>query len=395
MLYIWLLISLFALPVINHCKFSNVKFSGSVAVDFLDTEPNRSHFFSGSQNLDGVASLDLNSLEIYLDGKLSGDTVFSAQMDWDGNSVPTLELAYLRFQNAFGHGNILDVGKIINPLGNFIYRKNAQFNPLYGNPLIYDYRTNLRTDSYPTNTAEILNLKNNPNRNSTHTRNNIIDGIANVSDLAGMPLISPDYPTGITYYSRKDNIDYYLGISNNSLSNPTNVATSKHKNFFIKIAYAGSNKSRYGINFSAGSYLNNRVPFPDGFSSGDYLQKMVGFDYSYKRENLNLNAELVFNSFESPRVTEDLETTGYYVEAQYFWEPKFYGAIRIGGLIFGDVSTANGAPTSWDHDRDRSEFGLGYYLNEDVLTKFFVQNNDSDNLNVKDNLFGLQLNAVF
>ena len=186
------------------------------------------------------------------------------------------------FQNAFGHGNILDVGKIINPLGNFI-RKNAQFNPLR-NPLIYDYRTNLRTDSYPTNTAEILNLKNNPNRNSTHTRNNIIDGIANVSDLAGMPLISPDYLTELLIL-RKDNIDYYLGISNNSLSNPTNVATSKHKNFFVKIAYAGSNKSRYGINFSAGSYLNNRVPFPDGFSSGD-TQKMVKPDYSYKGENL-------------------------------------------------------------------------------------------------------------
>ena len=82
------------------------------------------------------------------------------QPRWIGmETQPTLELAYLRFQNAFGHGNILDVGKIINPVGNFIHRKHAQFNPLYGNPLIYDYRTNLRSDSYPTNVAEILSLK--------------------------------------------------------------------------------------------------------------------------------------------------------------------------------------------------------------------------------------------
>ena len=210
-----------------------------------------------------------------------------------------------------------------------------------------------------------------------------------------MPLLSPDYPTGLTYYSRKDNIDYYLGISNNSLSNPTNIATSKHKNVFIKIAYAGSDHSRYGINFSAGSYLDNRVPFPDGFSSGDYLQKMIGIDYSYKREKLNLNAEFVFNNFESPRITEDLETIGYYIEAQYFLKQKFYGALRIGGLIFGDISSINGTPTSWENDIDRSEFGLGYYFNEDILTKFFVQNNNSDNTSLEDNLFGLQLNAIF
>ena len=395
MLYIGLFIGLFILPITTHCKFKDVKLSGSVTVDLLDTETHRSHYFSGSRNLDGVASFDLSSLEIYLDGKLSGDTTFSAQMDWDGDSSPTLELAYLRFQNAFGHGNILDVGKIINPVGNFIHRKHAQFNPLYGNPLIYDYRTNLRSDSYPTNVAEILSLKNSNNRNITHTRNNINDGISHTSNLDGMPLISPDYPTGLTYYSRKDNIDYYLGISNNSLSNPTNIATSKHKNVFIKIAYAGSDHSRYGINFSAGSYLDNRVPFPDGFSSGDYLQKMIGIDYSYKREKLNLNAEFVFNNFESPRITEDLETIGYYIEAQYFLKQKFYGALRIGGLIFGDISPISGTPTSWENDIDRSEFGLGYYFNEDILTKFFVQNNNSDNTSLEDNLFGLQLNAIF
>ena len=139
MLYIGIFISLFILPVTTHCKLKDINFSGSVAIDFLDTETNRAHFVSGSQNLDGVASFGLRSLEIYLDSKLSSDTVFSAQMDWDGDSSPSLELAYLRFQNAFGHGNVLDLGKIINPVGNFIHRKQAQFNPLYGNPLIYEH----------------------------------------------------------------------------------------------------------------------------------------------------------------------------------------------------------------------------------------------------------------
>ena len=395
MLYIRLIIGLLILTVITHCKFKDVNFSGSVAVDFLDTENQRSHFISGSRNIEGVASFDLRSLEIYLDGELSGDTVFSAQMDWDGDSNPTLELGYLRFQNAFGRGNILDVGKIVNPIGNFIRRKHAQFNPLYGNPLIYDYRTNLRSDSYPTNTAEILSLKNSVIRNMTHSRNNIIDGISNQSSVDGMPLLSPDYPTGLMYFSRKNSVDYYFGISNNSLSNPKDISTSKHKNFFVKLAYAGSKYSRYGLNFAAGSYLDNRVPFPDGFSSGDYLQQVIGLDYSYKRENWNLNAEVIFNKFESPRISEDLETTGYYLEAQYFWERRFYGAMRIGGLIFGDVSPINGSNTSWDEDIDRLEFGLGYYLNEDILTKLFVQNNSSNNESLKDNLFGLQLNAVF
>ena len=395
MLHIRIIIVLLILTITSHAKFKDIKVSGSLTVDFLDTENQRFHFNSGSRNIEGVSNFDLRSLEIYLDSEISKDTVFSAQMDWDGDSNPTLELGYLRFQNAFGRGNILDIGKIINPIGNFIRRKHSQFNPLYGNPLIYDYRTTLRSDSYPTNTTEILNLRNSVNRNMTHSRNNIIDGISNISNIDGMPLISPDYPTGLMYYSRKDRIDYYFGISNNSVSNPKNISTSKHKNFFAKLAYAGSRHSRYGFNFAAGSYLDNRVPFPDGFSSGDYLQQVIGLDYSYKRRNYNLNAEIILNKFESPRINEDLKTTGYYLEAQYFWEPRFYGAMRIGGLIFGDVTPINGDATSWDQNIDRLEFGLGYYLKEDILTKFFVQNNKSDNANLKDNLFGLQLNAIF
>ena len=63
MLYIGLFIGLFILPITTHCKFKDVKLSGSVTVDLLDTETHRSHYFSGSRNLDGVASFDLSSLK--------------------------------------------------------------------------------------------------------------------------------------------------------------------------------------------------------------------------------------------------------------------------------------------------------------------------------------------
>ena len=77
MLYIGLLISFFILPITTHCSLSDINLSGSVAFDFLDTETHRSHFISGSRNLDGVASFDLRSLEIYVNGALVNNSTYN------------------------------------------------------------------------------------------------------------------------------------------------------------------------------------------------------------------------------------------------------------------------------------------------------------------------------
>lgn len=374
---------------------SKINFSGSMTVGYLDTENHREHFITGSDYNDGIGSFDLGKLEFYLDAPLSKEIVVSTQLNWDGDSNPTIELSYLRFQNAFGKGNVIDVGKVLNPFGNFIRRKQAQFNSLYGNPLIYDYRTNLRSDSYPTNAAELVALKGSRSRNFTHSRNFLVDGVANNSTIDGMPIIDSRYPVGLIYFSRHKNIDYYLGLTNNALSNNTSRATSKQKNFLAKVAYSSGNKLKVGISLSAGSYLDSRVPFPVGYSSDDYLQKVAGIDFSYRNNNLIINSEIISNAFESPRIAEDLKTDAYYIETQYFWTDASYGAVRVGGLNFGNISSAGGSSVTWDNDRSRIEVGVGYYMNRDVLTKVFIQDTDTKGSNIKDSLYGIQLNAVF
>lgn len=366
-----------------------------MTVDYIDAENHRNHFITGSDSYDGIGSFDLGNLEFYLDINVSTDISLSTQLNWNGDSSPTLELSYLRFQNAFDSRNVVDVGKILNPFGTFIQRKHAQFNPLYGNPLVYDYRTNLRSDSYPTNEAELLALRGGLVRNFTHSRNSIIDGIPNLSNIDGMPLIDTQYPVGVMYYTRFKNVDYYLGITNNSFSNNSSVASSKHKNFFAKVAHQSNHRLKFGASVSAGSYLDSSVPFPNGYSSGDYLQKIVGLDLTYKNKDLRINSEVVFSAFESPRIAEDLSTLGYYIETQYYWTETSYGAIRFGGLEFNEITPAVGEEVKWDNDMNRFEIGVGYYFASDVLGKAFIQNTESSGTNIKDNIFGLQLNAVF
>ena len=366
-----------------------------MTVGYMDTENFRDHLITGSDYNNGIGSFELGKLELYLDAPLSKEIVVSTQLNWNGDSSPTIELSYLRFQNAFGHGNVIDVGKVLNPFGNFIRRKQAQFNPLYGYPLAYDYRTNLRSDSYPTNSAELLALKGSRSRNFTHSRNSLIDGITNSSSIDGMPILDSRYPVGLIYYSRHKNVDYYLGLTNNALSNNTSTATSKQKNVLAKIAYARDDKLKVGVSLSAGSYLDSKVPFPTGFASDDYLQKVVGIDISYRNKNLIINSELISNAFESPRIAQDLRTDAYYIETQYFWTDSSYGAARVGGLKFGDISSANGTLSTWDNDRSRIELGVGYYVNRDVLAKAFIQDTDTEGSNIKDSLYGIQLNAVF
>lgn len=388
----YLILALILTPFLHASK---IQFSGMAAIDFMDAEGARSHLLSGNRSLTGNSSFDVQKLELYFDANLKDDAHFYGQLDWDGRDNPELSLAYLRFDNAFNHGSSIDFGKILNPVGSFSRRQNPQFNPLYGNPLIYDYRTNLRSDSYPANAAELVALKGNANRNITHIRNFVVDTVASPSGVDGMPLINPDYPTGLVFYDQKNNVDYYLGITNNSLSSDADIAGSNYKNILVKIGYTGARNNKISFSYSSGSYLDSRAPMPNGFSPGDYLQTLYGVDYQYTHDRWKVHSELVWNTFESPRIFNDLETFGYYLEGQYFWEHNTYTALRVGGLAFNDVLPLGGVATSWDDDVSRVEFGLGHYINEDILGKLFIQNTSQDRVDLKDNLFGLQVAAVF
>ena len=77
---------------------SEINFSGSMTVGYMDTENFRDHLITGSDYNNGIGSFELGKLEFYLDAPLSKEIVVSTQLNWNGDSSPTIELSYLRFE---------------------------------------------------------------------------------------------------------------------------------------------------------------------------------------------------------------------------------------------------------------------------------------------------------
>ncbi|MCJ8347098.1 hypothetical protein MJH12_16270, partial [bacterium] len=209
-----------------------------------------------------------------------------------------------------------------------------------------------------------------------------------------LTLVDRDYPTGVMLYSRKDNVDYYLAFTNGAVSQAEPDDSNNSTNVLLKMSYVGSENTRIGFNYSTGAYLNSNVAIPAGGSANDYRQTLYGFDFNYQRKRWNVMAEWMVSSFETPNVASDLDSYGYYLETQYFWNENFYGAFRLGGINFENIDTPLGQ-MSWDSNVARTELGFGYYLNEQVLAKFYMQLNETDTADPKDNLIGFQLAGTF
>jgi hypothetical protein len=165
-------------------------------------------------------------------------------------------------------------------------------------------------------------------------------------------------------------------------------------NFLFKASYAGWKHSRLGFSWSQGRFLDSRTPDINGTNSDDMQQNVFGIDWSYQREQWSIHSEIVKSVWEYPTISEDLESLGYYVEGQYFFKPDTYGALRIGALDFNEITGTSGKQT-WDTNISRYELGVGKYINEDLLSKFYYQKNEQDDSDLDDNLLGLQMVAVF
>lgn len=388
-----------SLYTIGAYEVRELELSALASFDYSKPGADRSLFQSGSFHQGANQTLSPGRFELQISSSFGEKTRFFSQVDFDfadrtGENSIDVALGYFRFENINNRSFSMDIGRIPNPIGLFPRRKSAFENPLYGAPLIYDYRTSLRNDSFPGSPDELVQRKMSGNSLKTFKRNFVGDGLENTSTKNGLSLISSDNPLGIAVQTRKARIDYYLAVTNNSPANSETYAINSDQNIILRLEWTDFRHTRLAISHSFGTWMDNRLTPVGNFAPEKCNQTLTNFNLQYKRNSLELSSEIMQSSFEMPGFNDNLETLGYYFEARHFFNPRFYGALRQEALDFSEIQTTTGK-NDWEEDVQRTELGFGHYIDESTLSKLFYQTNKHKNNDPDDDLWGMQISASF
>ena len=296
--------------------------------------------------------------------------------------------SYVRYE-LFARGDAdlsIEAGKIPTPFGHFTERSYTDKNPLLGYPLIYHYATSMRSNQLPASNAELLTRRG----QGPAARFEGYSGGGSPSGFRGLPLIYDScWDFGASAIGSVWRFEYLVAITQGTLSDPrsSGVDNNDGHQLALRLGFVPFTGLLVRGSFARGPYLDSAVGDTlraSGSEVEDFDQQIVGLSLEYGIRHLQIHAEVVANSWESPTIqdnrnrSEDLEVLGYYVEGKYNLRPGLFAAVRYGGLRFGEIDDGAGGSISkpWDYDVDRLELGLGYRPTEPVIAKLGVQIND-------------------
>jgi hypothetical protein len=275
------------------------------------------------------------------------------------------------------HLNI-QAGKYDIPFGNLAERRYPRRNPLFGLPLIYEYRSAL------------------PNHVTAET-----DLLSNRGRGTGMRLLNLGmYDLGAMLFGSAGMVEYAFSVTNGTISSISYDGGSSNRDLgkVIRLAITPMTGLTLGGAYAWGAYLDESGSpvVPDG-DVNTYVQKAAEFDLEFSRGHFVFYGEGVYNTWPVPLQTrkEHFDVFGYYLEGKYTLLPRLYAALRVGGLYFGKVLLGSGVRT-WDYDVTEWEGGLGYFLERDVVVKVVRRESRIQGGSMpKDNLTVLQLAVAY
>jgi len=296
---------------------------------------------------------------------------------------------YLRYSTRLPTGLNVQVGKFGHPFGQFLTRNYADQNPLVGYPLIYTYRTTIRSSQLPASSYDFLRWQ---------ARAQPLPGYSTGYTGGGwLPLIGFAYPTGVMAFGSAPKADYRFALVNSSLSNPLNPArTGQSAQWVVAGGFTPFQRFRVGASFAEGPYLDPSVSsqLPAGSAWRDFTQRAIGADLQLTLRHLELQSELLFTNFKVPRISQRLGAAGYFVELKHTLTPRLFLAGRWNQLYFDRLRSgiSNGGHPRFDNNRYSLELGLGYHLTEKLLVKASHQfNRTVTALEPRDDVTGVQL----
>jgi hypothetical protein len=295
----------------------------------------------------------------------------------DRNQI-TIEYLAIRMSDLTPLGLNFQIGRFDLPFGNLGERRYPRRNPLFGLPLIHEYRTAL-PDNVVSQSALLAGR-----------------GLGTGMRVLDMGI----YDLGMMVSGSAGILDYAFALSTGTVSAATYGLGNSNgdMNKIFRLAVTPMAGLTLGAAYAWGAYLDELNSMPtQAIDFNTYIQKSLEFDFDYSRGHLVLNGEGVYTEYPVPLETGDeiFKVFGYNVEARYTLVPRFSIALRIGGLRFGNALLGS-MVQPWDYDVDELEGGLGYFLDRDVLCKLVRrETRTSGGTRPKDSLTALQFVVAF
>jgi hypothetical protein len=342
--------------IMNPAATEAVEVSG--LADFVARNTDKADFTNDT--FKGFSNFHTSRIRLFFDDQLSDNSYVFVQILVNNYTV-SLYGAYARFENVVPRYLNIQLGFLPTPVGTYAARTYSNINPLIGTPLVYNYHSALNpfAEIPVSSIDELIALRD--------TRSNL-----------GLPIIyDACWNSGIELYGSINKFGYSVGALAGSVSKPLQEQRKVVPQGTTRLSYAFDPGLAMGVSGYYGPYL-----FGDGFSDSlrqgkplsDYRNSGAGYDVYVARGLAEVYSEGFYSRWEYPSLPTIAAWSGY-IEAKYKFLPGWYVAGRYDIFEPQEVPLSSGAKEKWDYAVRRVEFGLGYKVSRNVLTKLVNQIN--------------------
>jgi hypothetical protein len=405
---------------------STVDVGGIVTMNYVDGGGE-----SPLRHNDGLPSFELIG-DLFLSVRISDEASAFLELESVRGWNVQLYAGALRYK-LDGERLKIEAGKFVAPFGNFLPRRFAPQNFLYGFPLHYEYRTGLATDDVPESNQELLAARGTGHGDYAGTgallshhemrfkeQIRLQRLIANSGRLPprpatghivagndGVKLIAKEaYLTGVQLFGKLGWLGYSLGLANGSLSNPTDLSVSQRPMIFGRVHVQPAIGLTLGFAAASGNYLNRNLvqSHHADLQPEKYRHTIAGVDIEYSRGYFVFFGEGAFSRWTSPFLDEALDAMAFSFEGRYKILPRLFVAARYGRIGFSEIADAQDMDADgslrepWEFPIRRFESAVGYSLSRQAIVKAVWQNNRTTGDprgDPADNLTAIQMSVFY
>lgn len=288
---------------------------------------------------------------------------------------------YLRIRPWTTRDFDIQVGRVPPTFGAFARRTYASDNPLIGYPLAYQYLTSLRSDALPASADELLRKRS--------LGWELGYSLGDKTRQPGVPLVSAfRWDTGVQAHATVGMVSATAAVTAGTLSNPRFADDNQGRQIAGRVEVRPAIGLLVGTSLARGPFIGQaaaRAAVGDG-ADALFMQTAWGGDAEYSRDHYLLRLETMVSRWQMPiaapppaqvALQSPLGAVSVSLEGRYKLRPGFYVAARYDHLGFSDEK-ATTATLPWDAPVTRTEAGVGYSIQRNLLLKGSLQHNSRD-----------------
>jgi hypothetical protein len=316
-------------------------------------------------------ALRLMRLGVTADVRIAERVSVLTEIRSENGDAPTPYALYLRVRPWRDRAFDIQAGRIPPTFGAFARRDYGAGNPLIGYPLAYQYLTAVRADAVPASAEDVVRMRARGWRPSYP--------IGSLEVATGLPLITAfRWDTGVQMRVGEGPLTLSAALTNGTVSDPRTRDNNGGKQMTARIQWQPTASLIVGGSAARGAYVADAVLANATMVAGNggSSQQALGIDLEYSRDHVIVRGEAIWNQWQVPTLSENLNASSMFVEGRYKLLAGMFAAVRIDHLGFGQLQLATGR-RSWDAPLTRIETGVGYYLRRNLLAKAAYQLWDS------------------